>query len=149
MSLVKLKILLNLLFLLGCNDSMDSYYSNYNEVKSDNAIGRGWVPEEIPKSSFEIKEWHNVDTNIGCGSFKFAKIDIEIFLEKLHPINNFNLRYKCFNIRTDWHKNQNINSLPKLTKEGFLMYKTGKFYFAVNTIKCQTYFWNIYSIKEV
>lgn len=49
----------------GCDDSeyMTNYYRSYADAVSDGAIQRGWIPELVPASAFEISEQHDLDTN--------------------------------------------------------------------------------------
>jgi len=59
----KVTIIYLVLFLAGCNETVDSYYSNYKKVVEDGAIERGWIPEWLPKFAYNIHESHDLDTN--------------------------------------------------------------------------------------
>ena len=48
---------------------MHSTYENMDEVKADDAIGRGWIPDWLPENAIDIHEHHDLDTNIRAISF--------------------------------------------------------------------------------
>lgn len=58
---------------------MDAEYATMEEVRVDNVINRGWIPEFMPASAYAIKERHSGDTNEGWGTFQFEAIDREDF----------------------------------------------------------------------
>jgi hypothetical protein len=44
-------------------------YASYGEAQEGQA--RGWLPPLLPKSATEIHEWHDLDTSLSVGSFRF------------------------------------------------------------------------------
>ncbi len=76
-------LLLNKIFL----DTQTNTYRNKEEVINNNAIKQGWIPSIIPDSAYNIKEEHNLDTNIFKGSFKYDEKDENNFLKKLTKLN--------------------------------------------------------------
>lgn len=55
-------------------------FSNYDEMVNSGIIEAGWVPSYLPKSSVEIFEQHNIDSNRVDISFKYdigEKIEVE------------------------------------------------------------------------
>ena len=58
---------------LGCvgpfSEDFESQYSDVKAARADDAFGRGWLPEIIPDDSIEIREMHNIDTNLTWGCF--------------------------------------------------------------------------------
>ena len=73
------------LFLVGCSDVVTRDYKTYNDAVSDELFGRGWLPELIPSSSFNIKTSNNLDVNTSEGEFSFPPGDTQAFVSKLHP----------------------------------------------------------------
>lgn len=59
-------LIVALLLLFGCNETMSSQYANYQEAKDDDLFKRGWVPDVLPTNTGPIEETHNVDTNERC-----------------------------------------------------------------------------------
>jgi len=86
------KILINFVFLLMSlillfyilknTDIQTNTYLNKQEVLKNNAIQKGWIPNILPNSAYDIIETHNIDTNKIYGSFKYLQKD-EIFLTHL------------------------------------------------------------------
>jgi hypothetical protein len=71
-------------FLVGCSDVVTRDYKTYNDAVSDELFGRGWLPEFIPSSSFNIKTSNNLDLNTSEGEFSFPPADTQAFVTKLH-----------------------------------------------------------------
>lgn len=59
--------------LFGCvgpfSEDFESLYPDVKAARDDDAFGRGWLPEIIPDDSIEIREVHNIDTNLTWGCF--------------------------------------------------------------------------------
>jgi hypothetical protein len=56
----------------GCGEFQSNNYGSYAEAKKSGLIGKGWIPDFIPKSAYEIKEQHRVDV---------ARIDVELMFD--------------------------------------------------------------------
>jgi hypothetical protein len=58
---------------LGCvgpfSEDFELQYSDVNAARADGAFDRGWLPEIVPDDSIDIREMHNIDTNITWGCF--------------------------------------------------------------------------------
>lgn len=76
---------LSLVFLLlaGCSDVVTSHYKTYNEAAKDQLFGRGWLPDFIPSSSFNITTANNLDLNTSDGEFSFPPAATESFVSRL------------------------------------------------------------------
>jgi hypothetical protein len=61
----------------GCSDIMSS--SHATRAAAEDTIQRGWIPAVLPASAVQIRESHNIDTNVGHGTFGFAASDAEQF----------------------------------------------------------------------
>jgi hypothetical protein len=59
--------------LLGCvgpfSEDFESQYPDVNAARADGAFDRGWLPKIVPDDSIDIREMHNIDTNITWGCF--------------------------------------------------------------------------------
>ena len=76
-------VMLTVLTLKVCQQ-MDTFESNYNDLSAatkDGAVQRGWVPDFLPASAFQIHERHNISTNEVWMSFGFGPKDTD-FLSK-------------------------------------------------------------------
>jgi hypothetical protein len=69
--------------LVVLDDNMSVHYATSAEARADDAFGRGWLPEVLPDSAFDIAERHNLDTSTGHGTFRFAARDVEAFRARL------------------------------------------------------------------
>ena len=56
-----------------------SHYANLPAARQSGIIERGWVPEFLPAGSKDITEIHNLDTNTGTGTFRFASAELDAF----------------------------------------------------------------------
>ncbi|NBR42103.1 MAG: hypothetical protein EBU04_04345 [Verrucomicrobia bacterium] len=64
---------------LGLPDTKISRHANLAEVRKAGVIEQGWVPEILPAGSKDITETHNLDTNVGMGTFQFPSADLDAF----------------------------------------------------------------------
>ena len=80
--------LLNFVLSHFFQDMQISKYSNLQEVKTDTAIQRGFIPAILPASASKIVESHDLDTNTIFGSFKYEEKDEETFMQNLTDLNN-------------------------------------------------------------
>lgn len=67
------------------DDNMSVHYATSADARADTAFGHGWLPRVLPDSAFDIAERHNLDTNRGHGTFRFAAKDVESFRASLRP----------------------------------------------------------------
>ena len=144
----KIILFLQCVFIIySCTEYFESTYLNYSEVVSDRAIDRGWIPQVIPKSSKYIYEWHDLDSNVGFGSFLFDKNDYDDLIEKLELIDkNEIIKFRELNIRREWDNKLSSNSSSvDYISQGYLFYKFKGFYLAIKKENCQVYFWNTIS----
>jgi hypothetical protein len=52
------------LTLAGCSDVYTETYATWQEAKDAGAVQRGWIGSFVPTSAVDIKETHNIDTNV-------------------------------------------------------------------------------------
>jgi hypothetical protein len=81
MKIILLLIIVTLLY--SCKETQTNRYKSKEYVIKDGAIRRGWIPEIIPESSFNIIETHNLDTNTIKGSLQYKEIDEPYLINKL------------------------------------------------------------------
>jgi hypothetical protein len=57
----------------GCigpfSEDFESQYPDVNTARADGAFYRGWLPEIVPDDSTDIREVHNIDSNVTWGCF--------------------------------------------------------------------------------
>lgn len=70
-----------------------SKYDDFQAVIEDDAIGRGWIPDFLPKSATEIVEQHPIDESHGYVSFNASVTDIEQLRESCSAINYDEVKY--------------------------------------------------------
>jgi len=68
----------------GCSDSVRSVHPTRAAAQPD--IDRGWIPPVLPASATQIRERHDLDANVGHGTFAFAASDAEQFRAALVPL---------------------------------------------------------------
>ena len=62
-------------------------YDSLETVKEQNAIEKGWIPQNLPASAYEIVETHSSDTNDVFGKFSYKEEDEASFLSRLKEEN--------------------------------------------------------------
>ena len=117
--------------LVGCSDVIESSHATLAAAKQD--IERGWIPSILPASTVEIREWHDLDTNIGHGSFGFGEEGTEKFKSALRALPS----------------GESIRRVQipreKMEREGYTFYGHGDFYLAVDWGRRRGEFWLAYS----
>lgn len=74
---------------LSVSETHKKLYSNKQDVLKDNAIKRGWIPDILPDSAYNINEVHNIDTNKVEGSFHYLEKDEKNLLNAIRKNSNF------------------------------------------------------------
>lgn len=70
-----------------------THYATYADVVQDDAIGRGWVPEFLPKSARNIVEQHAIDDARGYLSFEATLADITALKDFCEPVDYDSVKY--------------------------------------------------------
>jgi hypothetical protein len=74
-----------LLAIFGCAGEVQS--TNYSTLaEAADSIDRGWIPAVLPESTADLYETHNLDTNVGYGTFSFGAVGTSEFKSALMPI---------------------------------------------------------------
>ena len=100
-------------------DMQINKYANLEEVKTNTAIQRGFIPAILPDSAYDIVESHDLDTNTIFGSFKYKEKDEETFIQNLTDLNDADhmLGWKDFLFKVDKNLNQvKFMKKPSLTQ---------------------------------
>jgi hypothetical protein len=64
------------LFLLNYLERPRSYFATFAEMEAAGMMSAGWLPEFLPRSASEIREGHDIDTNMVWASFKYQPGDV-------------------------------------------------------------------------
>lgn len=59
------------------SETFESHFQTYQQLKESELINKGWVPNFIPKSSYDIDETHNVDVGLVNVRFRFLPGDTQ------------------------------------------------------------------------
>lgn len=132
--------------LASCDLTFDSRYATVDQVNADRAIEKGWIPYVMPPSATHIHEWHDLDANVGYGSFVFDTDDYEDFRRQMNQIRPHTkvIRPRIDN-RPEWL--YQLGSEPDraaLESAGFILFQHEHFYLAVNSEEGHAFFWNNY-----
>ncbi len=112
--------------LCGCfSDVLSS--SHATRADAADTISRGWVPAVLPESATDIRESHNLDTNIGHGTFEFGIADMHSFQAALMPVS------AGHSVRA--------RSREELERSGYVFYSYEDFDIAVNWKDRKGQFW--------
>lgn len=110
---------------------VESNHATLADAKPD--IERGWIPPILPASAVQIREWHDLDTNSGHGSFAFGDEGAAEFQGSLIPLPPGEPIRRVRIPR------------EKMAREGYSFYSHGDFYFAVDWSRRRGEFWLAYS----
>ena len=89
------KLFISILLLsviVACGETRDAFYKNIYEAIEHGAVERGWIPDILPKSSYEIYERHDLDTNTVWLRFKFNKQDINELIAQIEEVKPDEIR---------------------------------------------------------
>jgi hypothetical protein len=138
---ILLGVAVAVLALYICNtreEAQENRYATYDDARE--SLGHGWLPSMLPRSATEIHEWHNSDTNLCFGSFRFDPNERSTMESTLRS----GLRRP---IRIDRDPSF-ASPLPldpaedQLVNFGFEFYADRDFAFAINWKSGIGYFWN-------
>jgi hypothetical protein len=69
-----------LLTLCACSDVQEQTYPTYAIAKKAGAFKRGWVPQFVPKSATNIRDWHRMDTSAQRLEFTILPEDFSVMV---------------------------------------------------------------------
>lgn len=73
-------------FVSACDELQESYYDSRAAVVRDGAIQRGWIPDFLPESAANIREFHDLDSNETWLRFSAAP-DQPFIARRCRPVN--------------------------------------------------------------
>jgi len=73
---ISLPVVLSGLFLVGCGERMYAHYPDRKALEAAGPGARSWFPELLPESAIQLEEWHDVDSNVVIGRFRFSKDEL-------------------------------------------------------------------------
>ncbi len=79
------------------SENPSSEFKDYKALMTSGLIEKGWVPKYIPKSSTEIFEKHNLDTNSVTMYFKYVPTEKKLTESKCKLVieNEIGSKYIC------------------------------------------------------
>lgn len=69
--------------LMSCSDSISRSYATLKEAQED--MAKGWIPPILPPSAHSIRDSHDLDSNMGDGTFRFAPNEFDILVNGTSP----------------------------------------------------------------
>lgn len=139
-----LVIIFSLFLLYSCFEQFYSGFDNYDEMIKSSSYKGGWIPKNIPSSAKNIHEWHDLDTNLGYGSFNFDTVDFDNFIAKMDSIQTNKIMIDpIFDNRNNW--DYDLDKYPdfeEIYELGFEIYKFDRFYIAANSKNGHSFFWH-------
>ena len=132
-----------LIFLISCREIVESHYENRDDALRDNAISRGWIPDNIPISASQIHEIHDLDTNELAGSFVFLPKHRSNFEKSMRrDIRKQDTRV-VLDGRAEWgYGLEGKQNKSTLSRKGFVIYKYKEYGMAVQWDNGHAYYWN-------
>lgn len=80
----RLSVLAAALAIAGCYTYVaENRYPTLADAKADRLFERGWLPDLLPPSSFDIHTINNLDASTSTGSFRFSPTDGPLLFGKL------------------------------------------------------------------
>lgn len=118
--------------LAGCfySHEVSRSYSTLAEAKED--IEKGWIPDCLPPSTHSISDTHDLDLNLGEGSFEFAPEEFALF--QTHPAATNSDLASRHPVSREW---------PALKKAGYLFLTVPEFIVAVHPSGKVRYWFNL------
>jgi len=119
------------ILLAGCGDTVETSYPTLATAKQ--SIEKGWIPPILPVSTVQIRESHDLDTNVGHGAFTFGAEGAEQFKVALTPLAA-GTQIRRVHIPRE-----------RMEHDGYSFYSHGDFYLAVDWSSRRGEFWLAYS----
>ena len=67
-------------------DSVASHYETLEEARADRLFERGWLPDVLPPSSYDITVENDLDLNTSQGEFSFSPSEFAQLRDRLSPL---------------------------------------------------------------
>jgi hypothetical protein len=76
-------LVITALLVSGCGDTVSSRYETRADAEADRLFQRGWLPNIIPQSSYDITTKNDLDINVSEGEFTFSPDHAKDFIDHL------------------------------------------------------------------
>ena len=123
-----------LLSTAACREDREAHYDTCAEAQAQGAFSRGWLPDVLNPYASDIREFHNLDTNQGRASFRYAD-----------PLGD-RMRQECSPVKSDekldGHTGESDETVGQLAKEGKDAFRCGHFTIVINTTKHLGILWH-------
>jgi hypothetical protein len=133
---------------VSCDDEIvAAKYSNLEAARQAGAIDKGWLPDNLPGGSYQVREVHVIDTGETWGEVRFPPAERAEFEKTLLQASDSELDGHDLSAapRGDWWPKFLTGKLraQTLRDQGFGAYssKTHVFWFAVSWTDGHAYFW--------
>ncbi|WP_353571928.1 hypothetical protein [Candidatus Albibeggiatoa sp. nov. BB20] len=70
------------ILLLFPNSIVTNQYATLEAARTDHLFGRGWLPNILPPSAYDIHTSNNLDINISDGKFSFSPSEYMLFASR-------------------------------------------------------------------
>ena len=70
------------------NDIVTSEYATLEAARADHLFGRGWLPDILPLSAYDIRTSNNLDIDTSEGEFSFDPSEYKVFVSHGRPYDN-------------------------------------------------------------
>ncbi len=132
----------------GCQEQFESHYLTIEDARQKGAISRGWIPEALPKSSSDIHEKHDVDTNEVWGAFAFNPDDVIEGGGFVQVPNGEIVRQRARSPHANWwppflNAGADSDALSKADLSYYRSDARGVFFMALRKSQGRGYFWCI------
>ena len=97
-----LALFIVVLYYFTLGDIVTRKYNTYIEAKNSKLFARGWLPDILPKTTVNIKTINDLDINRSHGYFNIPEEDINVFISKLHKLENGEFSYSNNANKTQW-----------------------------------------------
>lgn len=129
-----------ILFISACSETVDSVYSTLDVARKENAIRTGLIPEWLPDTSKQIMVAYDISTNEKILTFQYKITEGWNPLEICEQIDPFDLPKPQIN-RAWWPEdvpaNQSSNS-----RMNFYTCDSGDFFLAAHPKVGEAFYWN-------
>ena len=123
----------------SCNERPEVAYPNRAAVEAHGAIRRGWIPDWIPKSSRDLHEMHDLDTNKSMLVFQYDPKEQIQFGGACEAISPGSVPRAPF--RAGWWRFEGPPSELAQDRQVLYSCEAGRAYLAIEAKKGEVYYW--------
>ena len=124
--------------LASCRERPEVLYPDAAAARQAGAVRRGWIPDWLPKSSRNIHEIHDLDTNQEMLAFSFSPADTPDLARLCKQVQRDGLKPVPFSVR--WWPND-VPPSPLVTHRHVYHECPGGAYVAVSVQDGELFYW--------